>query len=241
MSRSITEGLIPTIKLVNLSTRGRTEFAPKLRIAYWPQTYCTNPKTFQRSSRYFLHGPENILIPPLNRGYFLAKVLSYFHWAGYNSGIPARFCPPEHYYRFQRDFCQAHQHYWNGSQKHMKKISAGALKSSLDLEFVVFPWSRAVSLAVFFSTWTALLPLHRERFSLTLIILVVCHHHVSVVVHLAVTDYLWIPTRWLCGWIHVASHPGHPWRNTDNGNANLISNAGVLHASLQRLQTLATL
>ena len=31
MSRSITEGLIPTLKLVNLSTRGRTEFAPKFR------------------------------------------------------------------------------------------------------------------------------------------------------------------------------------------------------------------
>jgi hypothetical protein len=34
MSRSITKALIPTIKLVNLSTRGRAEVAPKLRIAY---------------------------------------------------------------------------------------------------------------------------------------------------------------------------------------------------------------
>jgi hypothetical protein len=32
-SRSITKGLLPTIKL-NLSTRGRSEFAPKLCIAY---------------------------------------------------------------------------------------------------------------------------------------------------------------------------------------------------------------
>ena len=39
MSRSITKGLIPTIKLVNLFTGGRAEFAPKLCIAYWPQTY----------------------------------------------------------------------------------------------------------------------------------------------------------------------------------------------------------
>jgi hypothetical protein len=28
------EGFLPTIKIVNLSTRGRAEFAPKLRIAY---------------------------------------------------------------------------------------------------------------------------------------------------------------------------------------------------------------
>ena len=39
-SRSITKGFLPTIKLVNLSTGGRAEFAPKLCIAYWPQTYC---------------------------------------------------------------------------------------------------------------------------------------------------------------------------------------------------------
>jgi len=33
-SRSITKGFLPTIKLVNLSTRGHAEFALKLRIAY---------------------------------------------------------------------------------------------------------------------------------------------------------------------------------------------------------------
>jgi hypothetical protein len=33
-SRSITKGFLPTIKLVNLSTGGRGEFAPKLCIAY---------------------------------------------------------------------------------------------------------------------------------------------------------------------------------------------------------------
>jgi len=41
------------------------------------------------SSGDFLHGPENILIPPLIRDTFLAKVI--FSLAGYNSGIPARF------------------------------------------------------------------------------------------------------------------------------------------------------
>jgi len=34
MSRSITKGFLPTIKLVNLSTGGHAEFALKLRIAY---------------------------------------------------------------------------------------------------------------------------------------------------------------------------------------------------------------
>ena len=46
-SRSITKGFLPTIKLVNLSTGGRAEFAPKLCIAYWPQTYCISCSRFQ--------------------------------------------------------------------------------------------------------------------------------------------------------------------------------------------------
>ena len=45
MSRSITEGLIPTIKLVNLSTRGR--ICSQIALAYWPQTYCNiSPQRF---------------------------------------------------------------------------------------------------------------------------------------------------------------------------------------------------
>ena len=44
MSRSITEGLIPTIKLVNLSTRGRTELPPNAHHILTPNVLYILPK-----------------------------------------------------------------------------------------------------------------------------------------------------------------------------------------------------